>query len=135
MNGKNILLMGLFILIGAGLLIYSYENIKTYNEKNASYIEVNGKVSSYDYKIDDDGSQLSAPIIEYVVDDNAYRLKGDYSLRPIRLGSDVVIKYNKNNPSDAIIKGDKSYILPIIVGIVFVVLGVYGIIYEVRNRY
>ena len=132
---KRIILLAFIIVIGIGVTIYSIYNNKLYKEKDAKYIEATATVIDYDYKIDEEGTELAAIIAEYTIDREAYQYKGTtYSTNPIPLGTTITIKYNPNDPSDAILPNDHTGIIAIIVGVGFIVLGTIGLIIEIKNK-
>lgn len=113
--------MGLvFAGIGIWLLIYSMSNISDYADKNKSYVDADSVV--VDYKYDYDG--LKAIIVEYVVNGKRYTKTSDsYSSSPKNKGEVVKIKYNPNNPSDAIWRYDETNILFPLFSVVSIVVG------------
>ena len=115
----------IFALIGVGLIIFSFINIKNYNEKNKTFIEVNATVIDYKDTYDEDGDLLRAIIVEYEVDGTNYRKTSSSSTtNPETLGSTVKVKYNPNDPKDIIWPNDTSNIILPIVGGVFTIVGI-----------
>lgn len=129
---KKTLILGIiFMLCGLGLCIYSYFSINSYKEKDSVYIETNALV--VDYKYNDEG--LMAIIAEYEVSGNKYRITSNvYSSHNKSIGEAVAVKYNPQNPSDAIWKNDNSIIFVSIVGGVFFVVGVFTTILYFKKR-
>ena len=124
-------LLGLVLVIaGISLLFFAISSIKTYNEKNKTYVETTSKV--VDYKYNDDG--LQAIVVEYVVNGQSYqKVSNSYSNMPKSIGTKVSIKYNPNNPKDAIWKSDSTNIILPIFGVVFVLVGVIVVISNIKN--
>lgn len=123
---KKGLIMGvLALLIGIGLLVYSYFTIKTYNEKNSTYVETESTVVDYQYDTNEEGQELRAIIVEYVVDGRKFKKEStSFSTITKSIGDKVMIKYDPRNPSDAIWKNDSSNIFIPILGGVFVIAGI-----------
>ena len=128
---KKGLIIGIVVLIiGIGLGIFSYFNIKSYNEKDKTYKEAEAVIVDYNYEIDtDNGDELRAIIVEYEVDGRKYRKESDsYSTITKSIGDKVMVKYNPNNPSDAIWKSDSSNIIVPIVSGLFVLVGIFVVV-------
>ena len=113
-----------FIIIGIFLCIYSVNIIKENNEKQKNYVTTTAKVVGYEEcQLDDSIGQRY--IAEYKIDRNTYQIKANSCTNmPKGLNKKVSIKYNPDNPSDAVFAGDITpYIIPI-VGIAFIVFGI-----------
>lgn len=120
----------IFTTVGIALLCFAVSTIKSYNEKNETFIETSSKV--IDYKYNDDG--LKAIVVEYVVDGQTYqKISNSYSNMPKGIGTEVSVKYNPNNPKDAIWTSDSTNAILPIVGILFTLVGVIVIIFSVKN--
>lgn len=92
------------------------------NEKTKNYVSVEGKLCGYS-AYDSDGESYSLEY-EYIVDGRKYYISTNYGVGVIpELGSVKTIKYNLNNPSEAIIAGaivaDDSNVLWIVLGFMF----------------
>ena len=132
---RKIILLVVTVLIGIGLSIFSIINIRAYNEKNKTYIEATATVVDYEYDRDEEGRELATIIVEYKVDRNTYKLKDKSSTtNPQALGSKVKIKYNPSNPSDAIFSNDNTYIITLVVGIIFALVGGYASVKEIKDN-
>ena len=134
---KKALIFGIIaILIGIGLGVYSYFSIKSYNEKDKLYKEIEAVVVDYNYQYDDENNtELRAIIVEYLVDGRTYRKEStSYSSIVRSIGDKVYVKYNPNNPSDAIWKNDSSNIFIPIVGGLFVVVGIFIVIKYIKQN-
>lgn len=133
---KKGLIIGIVaVLVGIGLLVYSFFNIKSYNEKNSKYIETESVVVDYDYDTDEEGNEMRAIIVEYDVNGTKYKKKStSYSTIVESIGSKVLIKYNPNNPSDAIWSNDSSNIFVPIVGGIFMIVGIVVIVKYVKQN-
>lgn len=118
---QGILFGLIFAVIGIGLLLFSVSTIKNYNQKNKTYTETTSVVVDYAY--DDEG--LEAIIVEYTVDGKAYRKQSNsYSNMPKSKGTQVKVKYNPNDPSDAIWVNDSTNIVLPLVGGLFALVGI-----------
>ena len=111
-------------------LIFAVSSIKTYNEKNETFVETTSRV--VDYKYNDE--RLQAIVVEYVVDGQTYqKVSNSYSNMPKSIGTEVSIRYNPNNPQDAIWTSDSTNIVLPIIGVVFILAGVIVVIYSIKN--
>ena len=120
----------IFIVVGAGLLFFSIKTINEYKEKDAKFIEITSKVIDYDRNSDD----LEAIIVEYVVDGQTYTMTSNtYSSNPKDIGESVSIKYNPEDPSDAIWTNDSTNIVLPIASVVFMLAGVVIIVTGVKK--
>ena len=127
---KQILLSLLFLIIGVGLLVYSFYRIKDYNEKNKIFEETEARVVDHEHQDEDN----YAIVVEYTVDGNTYRKTSSTSTNhPKSIGTIVKIKYNPENPEDMIWSNDSTNIIVPIVGVLFAGIGVYGIIYSIKE--
>ena len=127
----QILIMGLiFTTAGIIMIFFSISTIKTYNEKNEKYIETNATVVDYAY--DNDG--LQAIIVEYSVNRQKYRKQSNsYSNMPKSIGTEVSIKYNPNNPQDAIWTNDSTNIILPILASIFTIVGIIIVIKALKD--
>lgn len=125
-------LLGLiFIIIGIVLLCFAVSSIKTYNEKNDTFIETTSKV--VDYKYNDEG--LQAVVVEYTVNGQTYKkISNSYSNAPKTIGTEVLVKYNPTNPQDAIWASDSTNIVLPIFGVIFTLAGVIIIISSIKRK-
>lgn len=118
---QRILFGLIFAVVGIGLLLFSVSTIKTYNEKNKTFTETTSVVVDYAYN--DEG--LEAIIVEYTVGGKAYRKQSNsYSNMPKLKGTQVKVKYNPNDPSDAIWVNDSTNIVLPLVGGLFALVGI-----------
>mgnify|MGYP004526529891 CR=1 FL=1 len=133
-NQSNIwqkILFGLiFVVVGIVLLYFAISSIKTYNEKSKTFIEITSTI--VDYKYNDEG--LQAIVVEYVVDGETYqKISNTYTNMPKSIGTEVPIKYNPNNPKDAIWVSDSNNIVLPIAGVAFTLVGIFFIVLTVKN--
>lgn len=120
----------IFAIVGIALLCFAVSSIKTYNEKNETFVETTSRV--VDYKYNDE--RLQAIVVEYVVDGQTYqKVSNSYSNMPKSIGTKVSIRYNPNNPQDAIWTSDSTNIVLPIIGVVFILAGVIVVIYSIKN--
>lgn len=120
----------IFAIVGIALLCFAVSSIKTYNEKNETFVETTSRV--VDYKYNDE--RLQAIVVEYVVDGQTYqKVSNSYSNMPKSIGTEVSIRYNPNNPQDAIWTSDSTNIVLPIIGVVFILAGVIVVIYSIKN--
>ena len=115
------------LCIGLPLVICCGYRSYDYYYKSSYFIEVNGVVSGYRYdevnKYDDVGTQ--AEVIDYVVDGRTYTIVNDLSTTyPMSIGTSVLVKYNPDDYSDAIIGSDST---------TFIAFGIGGILILVAS--
>lgn len=136
LTSKNrifVILIGLlFSGVGFYLLNLSFDMLKTYKEKDETFISYEAVVVDYDY---DESDGLAAIIVEYKVDGVVYKqVSNAYSSTPENLGTKVGIKYNPEDPNDFIWEKDgTNFFLPII-SFAFFVGGVYTVIFGIRGK-
>lgn len=117
---QGILIGLIFLFAGISLLIYSIFTINTYNEKNATFVETTATVVDYNY----DSEGLKAIVVEYTVNGETYKKASTtYSNNSKSIGTEVSIKYNPNNPKDAIWTIDSTNIIMPIFSIAFIFFG------------
>lgn len=127
---QGVLLGLIFAIVGIALLCFAVSSIKTYNEKNETFVETTSRV--VDYKYNDE--RLQAIVVEYVVDGQTYqKVSNSYSNMPKSIGTEVSIRYNPNNPQDAIWTSDSTNIVLPIIGVVFILAGVIVVISSIKN--
>ena len=132
---KNNIYVILTLLVGIGLSIFAIINIVSYSEKSKTYIETTGTVVDYKYSTSDDGNRLAYIIVEYKVERNSYRLTSiSATNHPKRIGTKVKVKYNQDNPSDAIFSNDKTYIILLATGLLFAGFGIYALIDNIKKN-
>ena len=120
----------IFAIVGIALLCFAVSSIKSYNKKNETFVETTSKV--VDYRYDDDG--LQAIVVEYVVDGRTYqKVSNSYTNMPKSIGTEVSVKYNPDNPQDAIWTSDSSNIILPIVGFIFTLVGIIVVIFSIKN--
>ena len=112
------------IIFGVAICYFSIGNFKTNTEKQKTYIETTAIVVGYeDCDLDDSIGQRY--IAEYKIDRDTYQIKENgCSNSPIRLKSEVKIKYNPNDPSDAVFANDISHYFVLPIGIIFIICGI-----------
>lgn len=115
----------LFVIIGIASIIYGVYAFNNRNEKAKNYIDIEASVIDHDSQHDSEGSVTYAPIVEYTVDGKKYKAKSTtYSSSVKPIGSKIYLKYNPTNPNEVIFVGDFGVIIFIIVGGVFIVVGI-----------
>lgn len=119
------------LLIGIGLLVYSFLFNSNYSEKSRNYVETDAEVIGYH----NNSEGLQAIVVEYVVDGKQYeKISNSYVDNPLLVGTTVRIKYNKDDPSDMIFVNDSSTIVFPIVGGIFTVIGLIFFISSAKKR-
>ncbi|MGN1371957.1 MAG: DUF3592 domain-containing protein [Candidatus Coprovivens sp.] len=120
----------IFFVVGIALLYFSFLTIKTYSEKNKTFVEITSKV--VDYVSDDEG--LQAIVVEYEVDGQTYqKVSNVYSSMPKSIGTEVSIKYNPSNPQDAIWASDSTNIFLPLIAVMFTLAGIFIMVSSIKN--
>ena len=129
-----IALVGIFILIGMFLLGFGIKNTLELNKKTENYAVTEGYLS--DYEIRESGSTTDRRYsyymtYSYVVDGQEYTVTTDYGSGSVpKMGSTKVIKYNPQNPEEAVIAGMNGSIIMIFMGVMFTLIpGVFVMIF------
>lgn len=125
MNWKRILLFltTIFIVVGILLLIYGIRNIYNTNLISENYIEIKANFKDTTLYERSESGNLYTLNYSYTVDGLQYQISTDYATSIIpKTGSKKSIKYNPNNPSEAILVGGSSNTMVIIFGFLFTVI-------------
>lgn len=136
------LLFGLlFIIVGTAVFCYFLIYSKNYKQKNEYYIETTAIVVDYDYGDDFNNNlgynedDIVAIIVEYTVDGKVYRQTSDIRSNIVEsIGTEVLIKYNPNNPKDIIWVNDESSIILPIGGGIFAIVGLFIVIRSIKKK-
>ncbi len=139
------IVMGIIIiLIGIVIMFFSFSSKKDYNKKNSTYIEANATIVDVLSRNRSDRNADTgmieeyteyAPVLEYKVNENTYRYNGDYSTTRVVKDQQVKIKYNPKNPNDIIMVNSKNYMILLIIGAVFIIVGLISLVYGVTKIY
>lgn len=129
-----IALVGIFILIGILLLGFGIRNTLELNKKTENYAVTEGYLS--DYEIRESGSSTNRSYsyymtYSYVVDGREYTVTTDYGSGSVpKMGSTKEVKYNPQNPEEAVIAGMNGSIIMIFLGVMFTLIpGVFVMIF------
>ena len=96
-----------------------------------------GFVVDYEEHHDDDGDMYSI-VVEYEVDGEFYRVYSPARTnRPKSLGTKIKVKYNSENPKNALIvdPSETGMTAWIIISSLFFIVGVFVIIRDIKNKY
>ncbi len=94
------------------LVINCYRKLKNYKECVGVIINFYEGTS---LASDNFGQKMISPIISYTVNGKNYEFIGNYCSTSMKVGQEIKILYNKENPAKATIK-DGLYFAPIITG-------------------
>ena len=116
----SIFLVAICLFSGILMLFFGIKDTYYLNKKTKNYITINAYFNSYDiYDIDDDGTTYTLTYI-YTIDDKEYSISTDYGTNYIPdENSTKKIKYNPNNPGEAIITGTNGKNSLIFIGAFF----------------
>lgn len=130
----GIALVGIAFLIGIFLLGFGIKNTLELNKKTENYAVTEGYLS--DYELRESGSSTDRRYsyyltYSYVVDGREYTVTTDYGSGSVpEIGSTKEIKYNPQNPEEAVIAGMNGSIIMIFMGVMFTLIpGVFVMIF------
>ena len=110
----------IFILIGTGLLIFSFKELNTYTHKNNSYTSTEAHVIKHTYE----NGKVSSVILEYSVGENKYTFYSNDKADCVKsYGSIINVKYNPNNPEDVILANRSINIIIPVASLVLLSIG------------
>lgn len=134
-NKKELLFISVFILVGIVLLFFGVKSTYSRMEKTKNYVSVEGTfVGSSIYSSDDDGTTYTLTY-SYRVNGNRYEISTDYGTGSVPdMGTKKTIKYNPNNPSEAIISGMGSNGFLLIMGFMFTAIPLIILFTSIINR-
>ena len=115
--------LSLFILIGIIMLYFGASSLLKKVIKTSNYVDIVGYFVDYEiYDSDEDGATYKL-IYSYTINDNEYTVSTDYGTSIIpKEGSTRNIKYNPNDPSQAIIAGGSREIILLLIGFMFTMI-------------
>ena len=135
------LLIGSCLVIGVVMLYFGISGVYKLNNKTKNFKETTGYFTDYTiYSVDRDGATYKL-IYSYTVDGKQYTISSDLGTGIIpNKGSTKTIKYNPNNPRNAVIVGVNSQTFLIFIGLLFtfvpliIILGFFRIFDKVKLK-
>lgn len=116
------LLLFITFIVGICLIYFGIKNQNELKEKSKDYLETEGYYTSYSTYGESDTHKL---IYTYEVDGKEYNISTDYGTMIIpKNNSTKIIKYDKNNPEEAIIEGINRNNIDICLGAVFIIISI-----------
>ncbi len=118
---KQLIFLSILILIGTLLTFFGVKTTYSRAQKTKDYVLVEGiYVGSSTYSSDEDGKTYTLTY-SYEVDNKEYRISTDYGTGSVpKLGTKKNIKYNPNDPSEAVISGIGSSGILFVLGFMFI---------------
>lgn len=122
----GIALVGIAFLIGILLLGFGIKNTYELKKETENYAVTEGYLS--DYELRESGSSTDRSYsyyltYSYVVDGCEYTVTTDYGSGSVpEIGSTKEIKYNPQNPEEAVIAGMNGSIIMIFIGVMFILI-------------
>lgn len=119
-------LVGLCLLCGILLLIFGIKNTSDLKKETENYAVTEGYLS--DYELRESGSTTDRSYsyyltYSYVVGGREYTVTTDYGSGSVpEMGSTKEIKYNPQNPEEAVIAGMNGSIIMIFMGVMFILI-------------
>ncbi len=94
------------LIIGTVCLIFGIRDRYQFNKITKNYVETDGYFVDYNiYDVDEDGTTYQL-VYTYEVEGNQYKTATDYGVGSIpEINSVRKVKYNPNNPSEAVLSG------------------------------
>ncbi len=134
-NKKELLFISVFILVGIVLLFFGVKSTYSRMEKTKNYVSIEGTfIGSSIYSSDDDGTTYKLTY-SYRVNGNRYEISTDYGTGSVPdMGTKKTIKYNPNNPSEAVISGMGSNGFLLIMGFMFTAIPLIILFASIINR-
>ncbi len=105
------------IIIGFVVLIVFGFFKRVPNQKKVKGVICDNEFSHYE---SDDGTNMYYYYVRYIVDGKEYLLKSNFTSSYRRIGSKVIVRYNSENPEEAVIVD----MFVVIFAIVFIVIGI-----------
>ena len=129
------------MVIGVVMLYFGISGVYKLNNKTKDFKETTGYFTDYTiYSVDRDGTTYKL-IYSYTVDGKQYTISSDFGTGTIpNKGSTKTIKYNPNNPRNAVIVGVNSQTFLIFIGLLFtfvpliMILGFFRIFDKVKLK-
>lgn len=116
------LLLLITFIVGICLIYFGIKNQNELKEKSKDYLETEGYYTSYSTYGESDTHKL---IYTYEVARKEYNISTDYGTMIIpKENSTKIIKYDKNNPEEAIIEGINRNNIDICLGAVFIIISI-----------
>lgn len=116
------LLLFITFIVGICLIYFGIKNQNELKEKSKDYLETEGYYTSYSTYGESDTHKL---IYTYEVDGKEYNISTDYGAMIVpKENSTKIIKYDKNNPEEAIIEGINRNNIDICLGAVFIIISI-----------
>lgn len=125
-NTAGMLLVGICLIAGIFLLGFGIKNTYELKKETENYAVAEGYLS--DYELRESGSSTDRSysyylIYSYVVDGREYTVTTDYGSGSVpEIGSTKEIKYNPQNPEEAVIAGMNGSIIMIFMGVMFILI-------------
>lgn len=118
---KQVFFLSIFILIGVVSTFFGIKTMYDRAQKTKDYVLVEGVyVGSSVYSSDEDGKTYILTY-SYEVDNKEYRISTDYGTGSVpKLGTKKNIKYNPDNPNEAVISGSGSSGILLVLGFMFI---------------
>lgn len=119
-NAKFVVGMIVAMLVGVMSIVFGIRGSINLKEKTKEYVSIEARFYDYSvYSSNSDGETYRLEY-EYIVNGKKYYISTDYGTGVIpKLGSVKTIKYNPNNPSEAIFTGGGSNVLMLVIGFMF----------------
>jgi len=120
------------------LLVVVFFITKNALTKKQHYVQSTGKIvelheEKSEAKIGSDAYNMISPVIEYSYNGGNHRVIGNYFSKSMKIGDEIEILVDKNNPENAIVKKG-IYIAPIITSVVFVAFLVFYIVLVILKK-
>lgn len=108
----------LFVFVGILMIFFGTKSLINNVVKTKDYLVTTGTCVRFNKYGADDGVTYSA-VFEYIVNDKKYTIEDETMNRNTKTGTIRKIKYNAENPNEAIVNGFPYSLLVIIIGLLF----------------
>ena len=125
------LLVGICLLSGVLMLVFGIRDTYKLNKQTKKYLITNGYYYDYNiYSSDKDGTTYKL-MYKYIVDDKEYTISTNYGTNYLPESNSIrEVKYNPNNPENAILVGSNSKNVLIYAGAFFTFVSLTFVIVE-----
>lgn len=139
-NVTEIILPVIAIIIGICVIVGI--SIKRHNENKISvnYSETQGTIVDYNVTKRNNSERIGKkdtiywPIVEYTVDGNTYQIVSEYGSKHKRKNNQMLVKYNPDNPEDAIVSDGEGPNAFFVVAFLFVSMGTAMLLGKAKNK-
>ena len=130
------IIVGLFFLLsGIIWLVFLGFHDEIFISNKTDFKDIESSIIDYEMHEDSDGDESYYPILEYYVDGQRYTTKSHIGSSKPSIGEKIIIKYDPNNPSNALVPiGSSGEIFGKIVGGIITIIGISLLISSLKRK-